>query len=285
MSKLTPVEKWNNIIAARLLALKISEDFKMLCKSSLISLGRKKRYGSVIEWQTNFEERAVSASYQDWLYGECTLIGNKYGIDTQVVSMSCLIKGFRPKTQYGVAFPIQAPSASINVVTENTDLQILEKLAYESYTKLGIPLIHKTNAGETRITTMQTSDSSHTPDLPLDKTIPILSLYKIRIELPSGYPPDKANVFIKYAIEIDRKLREGLSHKLPKRLRTSKYIAQAEKYKISRKTLERGEIYDIVDDIYGKEEGLKKDTGLDTKRRSNVNVTRYRLKKKLQNPG
>jgi hypothetical protein len=280
MSKLTPSQKWDNIISSRLTALRTDEGFRSLCKSALNSLGRKRRHGSVEDWRVDFRNRAISSSYQEWLNGVCKPVADKFGIDEQVVSMLCLVKNFDPEKDFR-PFVLEATPAKVYVVTKSADEQILRKLAYESFTRLGLPLIQETNSGEIRHTIKEALDPNSLPELPRDKKLSIRTLFRIRIELPSGFPPDMANAVTKYALSVDRLLRERLGYSLPKRLRTSKYAKHAEKYKVAKRKLDRGESYDIIDNLYGGEDALGKDMALDKKRRLKVNVTRHRLKKDL----
>jgi hypothetical protein len=283
MSKLTPRQKWDNIISARLMALKISKEFNKLRRSSLVSLGRQRRYGGVDYWRNDFTKRATSPSYQEWLTSECRPVADKYGIDEQVVSMLCLIKRFDPEKDFK-PFAIEATRAKVYVVTECRDPQVLEKLVNEAYTGLGVPLIQKTSSGEIRYTKIEPSNQNTPPDIIANRINSILTLFRIRIEFPPGYPPDLASALASYAIAIDRRLRERLGYKVPKRLRTSKYTRQAVKYKVTKKKLKRGETYDIVDKIYGNEDDLRKDMSSDKNLRLKANVTRYRIKKNLSDP-
>lgn len=282
MSKLKPEQKWDNIVLTRLGALKISAEFKILRKAALVSLGMEKRFSNVGAWSKDFPRRSTSSSYQEWLFGECQPVADRYGINPQVVSMLCLIKRFDPEKHFQ-PFAIEAITAKVNVVTDSTDPEIINRLAYESYSKLGIPLIQIAQSGEIRRTVVDTSNPNQPPVISSNKLNSILSLFRLRIELPSGCPPDFAQAITSFAITKDRQLRESLGFKVPKRIRTSKYIKQADKYKLSKKTLRQNEAYDIIDKIYGGEDQSGKDMELDKQRRVKANVIRHRLKKAFSN--
>jgi hypothetical protein len=101
-------------------------------------------------------------------------------------------------------------------------------------------------------------------------------IFTIRVETPTGYPPEAACQLQKEANKLARKLSEHMGHRVPKRLRSSKLVTMAEVLEVKEGPLPRGKIYDIIDKIYP--DG---DLSKDQQRRKLITSRRHRVRKRL----
>ena len=183
MSKTRPEERWTRHVIERFVAFKNSDDFKLIRRKGLKSIGRTKLF-SLEEWTNSFRERTSNPKFMKW-EEECDDIGKKYGLATWTVTMPCLIKGYKPEKQ---PFVMERDWPMIRIVTDSKDEVFINWLAYLAQ-RHGIYLIVKQGAYESTYIYGMTP-----PQDPLteEQRPSSLSAFTVKVETPTGYPPEAA---------------------------------------------------------------------------------------------
>jgi hypothetical protein len=270
MAKLAPKDRWLKYLEERIKALKLSGKLEPLRKKGLAVVHRKKQY-SVEEWWQSFQQRAKSPDYLKW-YEECETIANEFDLAPWVITMMCLIKGYKPEKDVGF-LAMERDWPRIRMVTESTNTQYLRGLSYEAH-QLGLCVVQRVHGVETTLLNLDPITTSSAPGkLNKDGT------FKIDVEIPVGYPPEAASQLQKEASRLARELARRMGHPIPQRLRASKLVAMSEVLEAEKGPLPRGRIYDIVDKIYP--DG---DLSKDQRRRNLTTSRRHKVRKRLLDP-
>ena len=270
MVKSTPRERWFQHLNERIIALKLSGKLKPLRAKGLATLHRRKLYTNE-EWQQSFTQRAKSPDYLKW-YEECETIANEFDLAPWVITMMCLIKGYKPEKDVGF-LAMERDWPGIRMVTESTNTQYLRRLSYEAH-QLGLCVVQRVYGVETTLLNLDPITTFSTPGkLNKDGT------FKIDVETPVGYPPEAASQLQKEASRLARELARRMGHPIPQRLRASKLVAMSEVLEAEKGPLPRGRIYDIVDKIYP--DG---DLSKDQRRRNLTTSRRHKVRKRLLDP-
>lgn len=273
MGKLAPEELWRKHTLERYEALRQSGKLKELREEGLAACGRKKRFTS-LEWaKSPMRERYSSPSYMDW-HHKCETVARKFGLAVWTVVSACLISGYQPDKARLV---VESKWPQIRVVTESTDAQFLDRLAYEAQLR-GLHVIAQQGSVETTQLFLNPIPIMNIEPPPLPSSVPAqASAFYMRVETPVGYPPQAARQLQKAASELGKDILVALGYSVPKRLRTSQLVAMADKLRVAN-TLASGEAYEILDDIYGE------DLTDDKKRRKLVASRRHKIRKRLVKP-
>jgi hypothetical protein len=101
----------------------------------------------------------------------------------------------------------------------------------------------------------------------------------MRVETPTGYPPEAANHLQKEAGRLAKELLMRLGYSIPQRLRTSSMVSMADKLRVADEHLAYGDVYPIMDKVY-----RDQDITRDRQRRNTIKTRRHRLKKRLTKP-
>jgi len=275
MSGTIPTERWSRHVIERYMALKISGEWKKLRAKGLRVLGRKKLY-TAEEWYSIHLCLTKSKKYMEW-YAKCRELGDRFGLAPWTIEMLCLLKGFDPE---GCGLVLESEWPTIRLITENTDPNYLSRLAFEAQ-RFGINIIQKQGSSETicLFSSNRPIEVMDAPPSPPKLPYPH-NTFRIRIETPVGYPPEGKAEMEKRADMIGKEILSRLGYNIPKRLRTSQLVLQIADLKMSKKTLDWGESYDIVDKIYGDD-----DLNQDKQRRKRVIDKRSKMKKKFSQYG
>lgn len=267
MAKTNPQELWDKHLLERFIALKHSRDLLKLKAKGLNILGRKKMF-KLTEWTPSFNERISTPGYIVWCNGDCQQLGDRFGLASWVVTMTCLVRGYNPQKD---RLAIESDYPQIRVVTDNSDKVFVTKLAFEAQ-KLGLSVVYRHASNESVLIL-----PGYVTDVPAPAEKPSLySAFQMRIEVPTGYPHDAARKLQGQATRLQRELLIRLGYDVPQRLRISSSTALAPELKIKEKRLAVGTTYNIIDKLYKDD-----DLSLDQQRRTVIKVKRHRLKKRL----
>lgn len=101
------------------------------------------------------------------------------------------------------------------------------------------------------------------------------------VDLPSGIPPQASARLATKATRLEQDLARELGYDVPRRIRTSPLAGKASELRVGQERLGQGEIFNIVDDMYG-EKSLEELASEDQKLRNRVKSQRNRLKKRFR---
>lgn len=268
MPKKNPQELSQRLLTERFIALKHSKDLLKVRAKGLAILGRKKMF-TLAEWTLSFGKRVSTPGFITWGNIECKALGERFGLASWVVAMTCLVRRYDPMKHPLISIGAEYPQ--IRVVTDNADHVFITKLAYEAQ-KLGLIVICRQASRESVLILPGYIIDVPTP---IEKP-PLYSAFKMRIELPNGYPHDAARVLQTQATKLQRELLLRLGYVVPKRLRTSSLSSIVSELEVKKNRLSSGATYGIIDKLYGDD-----DLSQDKQRRNVVKVRRHRLKKRL----
>jgi len=278
MAKRAPQERWKADINERIMALKVSGELKPLRTKGLRNLGRKKLYANGNEWWLDFNRRSSSPEYLEW-QKECKSLAHRFGLAPWIVELMCLLKGYDPIKDDSIVREAQWPR--IRVVTDNTDPLFLRRLAYEAQ-QFGLVVVQQQGSAE--MTMLNLGDTlQEALELPASSRPPMDVAFRIRIELPPGYPPEAARDLITKACGLERDLRKKLGYRDRERLRASSLVPMAEKLKVEKRHITSREMYPIIDDIYMDEDidDFKEVLKEDEVRLKQIKSRRYHLRKRI----
>ncbi len=110
--------------------------------------------------------------------------------------------------------------------------------------------------------------------------------FRIRVELPPGYPPEAARDLITEACVLERELRKKLGYRVRERLRASSLVTMADKLKVEKRHITSREMYPIIDDVYKDEDSddFKEVLKEDEVRLKKIKSRRYHLRKRIVGP-
>jgi hypothetical protein len=273
MSKIAPEERWRKHVTERYEAFKLSGELRKLRAEGLKILKRTKLY-TPEEWNVTFHERAYSQEFRAW-YDKCKNLGDRFGLDQSTVELACLFEGYDPER---MPFILESEWPRIRIVTENTDLVFLTRLAYEVQ-RLGLHVIQRQGSVESTYLLANPVPIMFLESPPLPTKMPTLhSAFYVRVETPVLYPPEGAAKLHKKAGQHAKEILKRLGYSIPQRLRASNLISQAPDLKVEEANLPSGGIYDIMDHVYGD------DITQDQERRKRIKSRRNKLKKRLIDP-
>lgn len=276
MATTTPEERWRRHVYERFTALRQSGELEKLRAEGQDILKRlgiltRKRLLTAQEWWQTFSQRASSPEYRAW-HDKCRTVGERFGLAPWVVAMACLLRGYQPEKQPHV---MEAEWPRIRVVSESTEPLFLQWLSYEAQ-RLGLYVIQRHGSVETTLLNLNGAPSN--PLSPSQRP-PRNTAFHMRVETPTGYPPEAANHLQKEAGRLAKELLMRLGYSIPQRLRTSSMVSMADKLRVADEHLAYGDVYRIMDKVYGDE-----DITRDRQRRSTIKTRRHRLKKRLTKP-
>jgi len=270
VTKLSPKERWLKHLEERIKALKLSGKIEPLRAKGLALLHRKKQY-SVEEWRQSFQQRAKSPKYLKW-HEECEIVANEFNLAPWVVTMMCLLKGYKPEEDVGF-MAMERDWPHIRMVTGSTNMQYLRRLSYEAH-QLGLYVVQRVHGVETTLINLDAISTCSTTEK-LDKG----DTFKIDVEIPVEYPPEAASQLQKETSSLARELTRRMGHPIPQRLRASKLVDMSEVLEAEKGPLPKGKLYDIVDKIYP--DG---DLSRDQQRRKLTASRRHKVRKRLIDP-
>jgi len=168
----------------RIKALKLSGKLEPLRVKGLAVLHRKNQYTNE-EWWQSFHQRAKSPDFLKW-YEECETIANEFDLAPWVVSMTCLLKGYKPEKDVGF-MAMERNWPRVRMVTESTNMQYLRRLSYEAH-QLGLYVVQRVHGVETTLLNLDPITAISTPRK-LNKD----DIFTIVVETPVGYPSEAAS--------------------------------------------------------------------------------------------
>lgn len=276
MAKLGPRDRWLRHLKERIKVLKLSGKIEPLRAKGLAVLHRKKQYTSE-EWWQSFQQRAKSPEYLKW-HEECEVLADEFGFTPWVVTMMCLLKGYRPDKDVGF-MAMERDLPRIRIVTESTNPSFLRSLAREAQ-RLGLFVVHRLHGVETTLLNLDVYEAgSVSTNVTSPEKFSRRDMFKIDVETPVGYPPEAASQLQKEASRLARELAGHMGYRIAKRLRTSKLVTLSEVLETEKGPLPRGTAYNIVDKMYP--DG---DLSKDQQRRKLTASRRHRVRKRLDIP-
>jgi hypothetical protein len=276
MTRLDPEELWQKHLLELYAAFTFSKEFSTLRTEGLAILGRKTLF-TVPEWWSFSEER-LSKEYQGW-YEKCKLEGEHFGLSPWVVEMACLLEGYHPDKE---AHPIGTKWPQVRVVTENTDLQFLNWLAYHAQ-KLGLYVVQRQGSVETPYVLLFPIPIVLVPEPPPPTSFPDLSAaFQMRVEVPNKYPPKAAARLQTEAGKVAKQLITALGYKSFQRLRASSLTKSAKSLKVDAKRLPHRGLNELVVKQWPEDELAP--TEIDTKRAKLIKSRKRQLRERLIKP-
>lgn len=106
------------------------------------------------------------------------------------------------------------------------------------------------------------------------------NIFKIVVECPLDFPREGVLRMAREATKAARLLCKALGRPMKERIREEPTLADAKRLLLDKPLLSSGEVYDIIDEIYGEDSDLAKDQ----ERRKRISSRRYKGKKHLSEP-
>lgn len=289
MPKVLPAERWRREVLERVEAFRHSKDIRRLREKGLAILKREDLVRPE-EWWNRADGHMNSKEYREFEV-ECEELGAWFGLARWTVEWACLMQNYEPGGQMHI---LEAQWPQFLVVTEVDDDFFVRWLMYKTWEisqeieqstqkdveRLKYPftlqVVHRNGSVSIPIVAVPLSecpsDALHPSHLP-----PRSTAFRLVIELPSGYPPEAAAEMARNAAQVERELARRLGYNVPQRVRNSPLTSKASKLRVGEESLDRGDIYDIVDDIYGEQ-----DLANDQKLRNRVKSQRHRVDKRFE---
>lgn len=280
MGKLRPEERWAEHVKERLIAFKVSKDFRRLRRKGLSIIGRNKVLTALEYWK-GWSQWLSLPEYREWR-DECARLGERFGLGVWIVEALCLLRDYRPDRSSLVA-EIEWPR--VKVVTRRDDPLFLQWLGYHAQSlghdaeSLGAYVVRRQGSFES---TQLYLDYPIPPatELPPSSLPPRHTAFHMRVETPPGFPPEARADLEKQAAELERELLRKLGYRgVPQRLRSSPLVKKARKLKLSTGKLPPRGLYEIAAEIYA--EGTEVE---DRKRIRTLKTQRHRVRKRLLKP-
>ena len=289
MPKVLPTERWRRLVLERVEAFRHSKDMRRLREKGLAILKREDLVKPE-EWWNRAGGHMNSKEYRDFEV-ECEELGARFGLARWTVEWACLMQDYEPGGQMHI-LEVQWPQ--FLVVTEVDDDLFVRWLMYRTWEisqefeqdarkdmeRLKYPftlqMVHRSGSVSIPIIAVPLPECP-SDELPPSRLPPRSTAFKLVIELPPGYPPEAAAEMARNAAQVERKLARRLGYNVPQRVRNSPLTTKASKLRVGEESLDRGDIYDIVDDIYGEQ-----DMAEDQKLRNKVKGERHRVKKRFE---
>ncbi len=144
---------------------------------------------------------------------------------------------------------VETQCPKIQVVTQSSNENFLCWLLYRAW-QLGLEVVQRDGS---LITPMICIPYPQQPERPLapSQRPPLAIAFRAKMEFPPGYPPEAAAELARQAAQLERELARQLGYEMPYRMRSSPLTARAAELHVG-EDLSSGEIYDIVEEIYGK---------------------------------
>ena len=122
-------------------------------------------------------------------------------------------------------------------------------------------------------------------ELPLESQeassdVPTADIFKIVVECPLDFPREGALQMTREATRAAHVLCKALGRQPKRRIKGKPTLEDAKRLRLDRPRLSSGEVYDIIDDIYGEDSDPTKDQ----ERRKRISSRRYKGKKHLSEP-
>jgi len=272
MDKKEPQDRWRDHVMERYLVFKLDGGWKQLRKEALQLLDRKTIY-DLDEWWNSFTIRVNTPGYIDWAL-KCEDHGKRFGLGRDVVIMQCLFKNFRPDI-YQRYFKMEAHSLNLTIVTDSDNDEFIQRLCYEAQ-QMNVHVVRVDGSLQFPVVNM---DDQYTDLPPADFSGVPDAKFIVRIEIPPGYPSGGVQELSKAAKRVELILSQKLGIPFKQRLRTSKLVKKAAHLRVGKKRLNRGEAYEIVDQIYPNQ---GKSYPEDRRRHKRVVTQRHQLRKRLK---
>jgi hypothetical protein len=278
MGKISPEKRWNNHKVECFVAYEQSSVRKELQADGLAVIAQifgKARKITPEEFWGSRAERYASPEYRAF-HDKCRLVADTFGLSQHTVLWSCILKGYRPSDERDI---LDTVGPTVGVVTESTDEAFLRRLLYEAK-RIGFYVAQRKGLQEVRHVLLNPVPIATMEPPPMPTSRPsIHKAFRVRLEIPVGYPPEAARELSEEAARLSRELARRLGYPVPKRLRASNLVSQANTLRVSESPLPNNSAYEIIDNIYG-ESDLEQDQML----RKTINYRRSKLRKRLVTP-
>jgi len=169
---------------------------------------------------------------------------------------------------------IEADPPQIRIVTESTDSAFLARLAWEAQQR-GLALVLRQGSEES---VMVIPTGEPVPEIESVSKPPGATAFRVRVEIPVGYPPEAGKILQQRASDLEREIREALGYHVSRRYRPSTLTSRAKDLKADTAQLPRNAIYDIADRTMGEF------AGDDPKKRNVLKSRKHRVRKRLVEP-
>ncbi len=274
MTKLAPQERWTKDVLERCQAFGRSSELQRLRGLGLDILGRDRLVTQEEWWEEMNAQGPMGSTEYRAFQTECGKAGTNFGLAPWTVEWMCLLEDYDPEKAVHV---VEALWPKLQVVTQSSNEKFLGWLLYQAW-ELGLEVARKDGS---LITPMMCFPYPQQPEEPLapSQRPPLAGAFRVIMEIPPGYPPEAAAELARHAAQLERELARQLGYEMPYRMRSSPLTALAAELRVG-EDLSSGEIYDIVEEIYG--EG---DPSEDRKQRNKTKSQRNRVSKRLKDRG
>ena len=172
-------------------------------------------------------------------------------------------------------FVLEAAWPETKIVTESRDDLFLQWLMHEAWKMRLLVTLQRGSEAIPIIASPQPEE----PDQKLseDNRPPLLTAFRVAVEVPMNYPPEAAADAARQAANLQRKMARRLGYDVPHRMRQSSLTSKASILRAGEANLEPGAIYDMVDEIYGEQPPAE-----DQRLRNRVKNQRHRVMKRLR---
>lgn len=282
MARLLPEELWQKHLLERYLAFKLTGDWLLLREEGLRILGRSELLDAQEWWASS--KNQTSKEYFTW-YEKCRIEGQRFGLSPWVVEMTCLLKNYQPEKE---PHPIGIDWPKVRVVTDSTDVQFLNWLAYHAQ-KLGLYVVQRQGSIEEAFIYLNPLPMEATVGPPTPSSMPLFSkAFHMRTEVPTDYPPKAASRIQKEAGLMGKDLLKLLGYQGFQRIRVSSLTSQVQTLEVNKKRLSRRKLYEVVADMTP-DEVLQEDLSNispenDTKMTKLLKHRRHQLRNRLVEP-
>jgi hypothetical protein len=270
MPKKPPRERWALDVIERVEAFMHSPELSRLREMGQAASGRNTLLRSDEWW--GLDGAPTSNEYREF-QREREAVGARFGLASYTTEWASLMEDFDP-TRFQNYFALEAKAPQLRVVTDAEDGLFLRWLVYEAW-QLGLVVILQ--RGPTSSTLIPVEPESPTTSLDSSRRPPRSKAFKVVFDPPSEYPPEAAAEMSKKAVRMERCLAGRLGYRVRQRMRSSSLTSRASELRVDKQTLDPGEMYDVIDDVYRDEEISE-----DRKRRNIVKSQRHRVKRRFQ---
>lgn len=246
-----------------------SADLKGLREKGLAILGRESLLDPD-EWAHRSHGLMNSKDYRRF-EAECRDVGQMYGLAPWTIEWASLMKGYDPEEQLHV---LEAESPQVTVVTDAAQGLFLQWLLYEAG-QMGV-LVHRRFGSESMPLVVAANPERPATELDESTRPPLTTAFRVVVEIPLGFPPEAARAISGRATNAQAELARRLGYSIPKRLRSSSTIAEASTLRVGEDTLSSGDVYDMVDELYG-DQDLQDDQRLRNRAKNRRHLARKRL--------
>ena len=282
MGKKTPQERWAEHIRERVIAFRNSKEFRRLRRSGLSVIGRTRLLGVPQYWQ-GWSQWLSIPEYMNWRE-KCRKAGEIFGLAQWTVELMCLLRHYRPDKSSLVA-EVNWPKIEVVTGVENTQFQ--KWLCYWSR-MFGLKVIFKKGPIETVLLWLDSAiqppygvpvPTTPPEELPVSNLPPKNIAFVMRVETPTGFPPEARAELQKEAARLERKLLLKLGYtNVHMRLRASSLVKKARILKVSIKKLPSRGLYQVAAETSGDE---TTEVDKDKQLVKTLKTQRHRVKKRF----